>query len=260
MAIFWLVDGVLYREIPRLPPGDASVPDTYLDGNWERISPEPTLPMDGVEFSVAQRSPARPGQPAPPPARSAPDEPPRPPGLPLPPPNSEVVARPAQRVARQRPTPRPGPEALERIDTEFEQDEHSTNVDFVTVEQLMSRPVVSVAPEASLVDALQLLAEHGFTHLPVVDEGRLVGLVSDRDLLGSQAASVGQMMVRRVLTTGPGADLKEVAQALVSCRFHSLVVIDGEATPIGIVTSTDLLGYLVEHPAFGLYSQTSTGA
>ena len=62
------------------------------------------------------------------------------------------------------------------------------------------------------------------------------------------------------MTTGPGADLKEVAEALVNCRFHSLVVVDGELAPVGIVTSTDLLGYLVEHPAFGLYSQTSTGA
>ena len=104
------------------------------------------------------------------------------------------------------------------------------------------------------------MAEQGFSHLPVVDEGRLVGLVSDRDLLRSQASSVGKMMVGRVLTTGPGADLKEVAEALVNCRFHSLVVVDGELAPVGIVTSTDLLGYLVEHPAFGLYSQTSTGA
>ena len=121
------------------------------------------------------------------------------------------------------------------------------------VVDLMTRDVVSVGPDTSTEVALDMLDTSGFRHLPVVDgEGLLIGLVSDRDLLGREGV-LAQRMVARVLTASPDTGLQEAAKALVTERFHCLVVVDAERRPQGMITSDDLLRYLVEHQAMRLW-------
>ncbi len=116
--------------------------------------------------------------------------------------------------------------------------------------QLMTSPVIALGPEAPLADAARLLNEHGFHHLPVVDDAqRIVGILSDRDLLrGGQAAAarhgrgrVGDLMSTELLTATPDTSLREVARVMTEERIGALPLVDEEQHLLGILTTTDIL-------------------
>ncbi|MGE3855893.1 MAG: CBS domain-containing protein [Dehalococcoidia bacterium] len=129
----------------------------------------------------------------------------------------------------------------------------------VTVASIMSRPLITVAPEASLREARATMDAYGVHHLLVRDRGRIVGIVSDRDIAHrlSPAAARGvgnrhedEAMERRVLQvarfqviTVPACAPIEVAAALILERgISALPVVDDETHEyVGIVTSRDLL-------------------
>ncbi len=131
------------------------------------------------------------------------------------------------------------------------------------VSDIMTREPVWVTPDCSLDDALQLLDDQGFRHLPVREAGKLVGLLSDRDLLAATGwlssrvhacrgpgmreqvpARVEEIMSRDVFTTHPSAPLRAAGAELLSRRISCLPVVeDGEL--VGIVTEADLLGLYV---------------
>ena len=81
-----------------------------------------------------------------------------------------------------------------------------------------------------------------------------MGLVSDRDLLG-RGGTIAERMSRRVLTAAAETSIQSASQALVKAQFHSLVVIDAETRPQGMVTSFDILNFLVKHPAMNLWAK-----
>jgi acetoin utilization protein AcuB len=123
--------------------------------------------------------------------------------------------------------------------------------------QVMTRDVRCVLPETSLAEAWRLMHEHGMRHLPVVRDGRLVGLVSDRDFLGFVAkAADGSLVfsnvtVGRVMSTEPivavdGAPVSELARTMVSHAIDSLPIVADGGLLVGLVTSTDLLVLLLE--------------
>lgn len=64
------------------------------------------------------------------------------------------------------------------------------------IEQVMTRPVHALADEHTAQDAALMMGEHGIRHVPVTREGRLVGMVSERDLFALQRASVQQVSAR----------------------------------------------------------------
>jgi acetoin utilization protein AcuB len=115
------------------------------------------------------------------------------------------------------------------------------------VEACMSRDVLTAAPSASVTEAFELCRSKGIRHLPVVFEGWLVGIVSDRDLLPVIARGDGEL--RRVedvmskdfvAVTGGATPLSEAAACMLRDGFHALPVIEGGAVR-GIVTSADVL-------------------
>jgi acetoin utilization protein AcuB len=57
----------------------------------------------------------------------------------------------------------------------------------------MTRNLVTLSPEASVAEALTLCRERRIRHIPIVEEGRLVGIVSDRDLRDASPAQVMQI-------------------------------------------------------------------
>jgi CBS domain-containing protein len=78
-----------------------------------------------------------------------------------------------------------------------------------TVGEVMTRPAISLAPDETLAVAAQLLRDHRIGRLPVVDHGRLVGIVSDADLLQSLAGAQpapGRSHRARRPATDPGAE------------------------------------------------------
>ena len=134
----------------------------------------------------------------------------------------------------------------------------------------MTRNLVTLSPEASVAEALTLCRERRIRHIPILEEGRLVGIVSDRDLrdaspaLGdAQRASalqkirVGDVMTREVSTADPQDSIENLAQEMYELKIGSLpVVAEGpmvdeglvavaEEELMGIVTSSDVMRALV---------------
>lgn len=120
---------------------------------------------------------------------------------------------------------------------------------------IMSTPVVTVSRETPAKRAAQLLAEHGFTALPVVDDERLVGMVTEADLILHRfppdprylddarpvaAETVGEAMTTPARGMGPGSDLAEVARALLDSSIRAMPIVD-DSRVVGIVTRGDIV-------------------
>jgi acetoin utilization protein AcuB len=122
----------------------------------------------------------------------------------------------------------------------------------------MTRDVVTVGPEESAARAWGLCRERNIRHLPVVEGGRLVGIVSDRDLrdlsppraTADQENTLGWVRIRDMMSTGvvtahPLDTIEHAAKVIYENRFNCLpVVADDEI--VGIITSSDLVRTLVE--------------
>ena len=116
----------------------------------------------------------------------------------------------------------------------------------------MTANPVSIAEAASLAEAAQVLDARKISGLPVVDErGALVGVVSRTDLVRVRAdqqlarnwpgLAVRHIMTTPALTIDATASLEEAALMMDQRRVHRLVVIDDAATPIGIISASDLV-------------------
>lgn len=126
------------------------------------------------------------------------------------------------------------------------------------VRDAMTRDVITVEPEASAAQAWGLCRERNIRHLPVVEAGRLVGIVSDRDLRDlspprdtpDQENTLGWVRIRdvmsaEVVTAHPLDTIEHAARVIYEHRFNCLpVVADGGL--VGIITSSDLVRTLVE--------------
>lgn len=114
----------------------------------------------------------------------------------------------------------------------------------ITVREVMTREVLTIGPETPCDKARHLLDEHRIRHLPVVAGGRLVGMVSDRDVRSAPVQSSG-VIAGRIMTADPVTVTSETrvehaARLMLDGHFGSLPVADGNAL-VGIVTYTDLL-------------------
>jgi acetoin utilization protein AcuB len=120
-----------------------------------------------------------------------------------------------------------------------------------TVGEVMTARVVTIAPQATVADAIDLFVKYSFRHLVVADGGRLVGVLSDRDALRQMArgrdagsTAVADVMRGRPLVATPATALTEAAELLRAHRINCLPVVDAGGAVLGIVTTTDLLGTL----------------
>ena len=122
------------------------------------------------------------------------------------------------------------------------------------VRDIMRSPAVSVSPDVALQDAYRILREKAIRHLPVVESGRLVGVVTDRDLrLATSALSpspfppgsrVSAVMSRHPLTADPADPIEDAARVMRERKIGCLPVVEGGAVT-GIVTGLDLLDALI---------------
>ena len=125
------------------------------------------------------------------------------------------------------------------------------------VKDSMTREVVVLSPETTAGEALALCRERRIRHLPVLEAGRLVGIVSDRDLrsaapgLGDPARAsalekirVSEVMTRDVATTRPDDPIEEAANRMREKRIGCLPVEDERL--VGILTSSDVMEALVQ--------------
>jgi acetoin utilization protein AcuB len=134
------------------------------------------------------------------------------------------------------------------------------------VSEWMTQPVISIKPEDSLQEAEARMRQYRLQHLPVLCQGTLVGLLSDRDLqsaLPSPATTlsigeirfylariqVAHVMTRRAIAVAPQTPLAEAARLMRARKLEALPVVEAEQV-VGILTTTDLLeflGVLLQH-------------
>jgi len=120
------------------------------------------------------------------------------------------------------------------------------------VKNAMSRYVVSIRPEATLAEAIQLLLDHDITGAPVIDgDGRLLGIITQFQLLEvvydpmRKNARVEEFMTRNVLTIDEDAMLGAAANLFIVHRIRRLPVMRADKV-IGVISRKDLLRYCVE--------------
>jgi acetoin utilization protein AcuB len=130
------------------------------------------------------------------------------------------------------------------------------------VGERMSKPVITVSPDLPIVDALNLMRRDHIRRTPVVKDGKMVGIVSDHDLLNaspSQATSlsvwelnyllskitVKEVMTKHVLSVSETTPIEEAARIMADNKIGGLPVIRGEEV-VGIITETDLFKIFLE--------------
>jgi len=130
------------------------------------------------------------------------------------------------------------------------------------IARVMTPTPVMVGPHEPLLEAVALMAQRGVRHVPVVDgEGRLIGMVSDRDVrtaigdpaeaLRSERTEVDELLVSTVMTSptdsvNERASLSSVAEWLAREPFGALPVVDTAGLVVGIVSYVDIVRALLD--------------
>lgn len=129
----------------------------------------------------------------------------------------------------------------------------------MTVDGIMSRDVVTVSPDAALMDIRKRLQEGGFHHILVIEDDQLVGVISDRDVLRALspfldtyteehrdvqtlALPAHEVMRNNPITGAPDTEIEEASRLLLDNDISSLPILDGNEL-VGIVTTKDLLNH-----------------
>lgn len=117
------------------------------------------------------------------------------------------------------------------------------------VAEVMTKGVQTVSPSTSAVEAWELMRRKGIRHLVVKADSGVMGVLSERDVVGRGGASVrarstvAELMTTRVVTVGPTATIRKIANLMRGRTIGCVPVIDGKRL-VGIVTVSDLLDLL----------------
>lgn len=112
------------------------------------------------------------------------------------------------------------------------------------VSELMHRSPITIGPDALLEEAQRAMSEHRIRHLPVVEDGKLVGMLSTVDL-GPHVGHLGRTRVNAAMTPDPttvgtGVDAAAAARLMLERRVRALPVVDGERV-VGVISVSDIL-------------------
>jgi CBS domain-containing membrane protein len=133
----------------------------------------------------------------------------------------------------------------------------------MSVADLMTAEVVTLTEDETLAHAQRCMARGRIRHLPVVREGRLVGLITHRDLLAASfsifaevkaseqrrvfdTVRVVEAMHRDVVTVSPELPVSKAARILLENKYGCLPVVDDDQKLLGIVTEADFLRLTVQ--------------
>jgi acetoin utilization protein AcuB len=130
------------------------------------------------------------------------------------------------------------------------------------VSNWMSKDVITVDVEDSMHEAVKLLKEKGIRMLPVLKKGKLVGIVTDRDLKRSAASDattldvhellylvskikVGSIMTKNPITVPQNFTVEETAEVLLKNKISGAPVVDQNGDVVGMITQTDLFRVII---------------
>lgn len=139
----------------------------------------------------------------------------------------------------------------------------SEDTDEITVAQLMTPDPIVIDELATVDEAVRVLEENEISGLPVVDrDGMLLGVISQTDIVRARAVGhlwhrwpglrVRHLMHSPALTADRSMSLEEAAQLMERAHVHRLVVVDGDQlTPVGLISTSDLVRALARRPTDG---------
>ena len=128
------------------------------------------------------------------------------------------------------------------------------------VREIMMGSPVTLKPDETLDLANDVIFLGRIRHIPIVEDGRLVGLLSERDMMGAAATTIfglkrksksallksvliKDVMKRKVVTVKPDTTIKDVAHLMTETQLGGVPVVD-EGSLVGLVTTTDILRYV----------------
>lgn len=113
------------------------------------------------------------------------------------------------------------------------------------VKEMMTSPVIHAGPDTSRTAVAELLVENQVSGVPIVDEdGAVVGIVSEHELLASAGQSAREMMSTSVISVSEGTDVDDVRALLLDRRISRVPVLSGQQL-VGIISRSDMLRLLV---------------
>ncbi len=136
------------------------------------------------------------------------------------------------------------------------------------VKNWMSKDVVTVDADDSMQHAINAMKEHSIHLLPVVKKGKLVGVVTDRDLKRASPSDattldvhellyliakikVKDIMTKKPITVPEDYTIEEAAEVLLKNRFSGMPVLDAKGQVVGVITQHDLFKVLIALTGFG---------
>ena len=130
------------------------------------------------------------------------------------------------------------------------------------VKNWMSKPAITIDADASMHDAIKLLKNHNIKMLPVLEKGRLVGIVTDRDLKRASASDatsleihellylISKIKIKEIMTKNPikvpeDYTVEETAEILLKHNISGVPVIDQHHNIVGTITQNDVFRILI---------------
>lgn len=127
----------------------------------------------------------------------------------------------------------------------------------MTIDSIMTRDPITLSPQNTLRDVIELQRSKRIRHVPIIDDSRVVGIVTDRDVKRAtpsllsgisrevfdsvlETTTLSQIMTRDPMTITSKTSLRAVVKIMIENRFGALPVVDNNQL-VGIVTDTDLL-------------------
>ena len=138
--------------------------------------------------------------------------------------------------------------------------EATTPIDDLRVADLMTIDPITVAMDATIEDAEDLMRRHHVTGLPVVDDGgRLIGVISQTDILfldvpevralirrRDHGVRVGEVMSSPPVTIDSSAFIQDAAIRMHTESIHRLVAVDDQGRPVGVISAMDFVTLAAE--------------
>jgi CBS domain-containing protein len=130
------------------------------------------------------------------------------------------------------------------------------------VRDWMSKNVITIGPNTTLPEAHRLMIEHKIRRLPVVKDGKLIGIVTRGDIRGAEASEatllsiwelnyllsrlrVEEIMTPNPITIAPDATIGEAARLMLEHKISGLPVVDEGGALVGIITESDIFRIVV---------------
>ena len=120
------------------------------------------------------------------------------------------------------------------------------------VEEWMVKNPINVKKNQTIQECMDLMKEHSIRHLPVVEDQKLIGLVTESNLRQVYFASlieelsIEDVMIRNPITVTPDTEIENAAKIIHYNKIGSLPVVEGDDQVVGIVTVTDVVAAFIE--------------